>query len=83
MEYRHGVHSVVDVKYHVIWVTKYRYQILKGEVAIRARELIRQTCLSREITIVKGSIGKDHVHVLLSCPPTMAPASISKDGHRE
>jgi len=76
MDYQHGSHSAYDIKYHVIWVTKYRYQVLTGEVAIRARELIRQTCLSRDITIVQGSIGRDHVHMLISCPPTMAPAKI-------
>jgi putative transposase len=76
MEYQHGSHTVYDVKYHIIWVTKYRYQVLRGEIAVRVRELVRQTCLSREITIVKGSVGKDHVHVLLSCPPTMAPSRI-------
>ena len=76
MEYQHGSHSVYDAKYHIIWVTKHRYQILRGDVALRARELIRQTCLSRDITIVQGSIGKDHVHILVSCPPTMAPSKI-------
>ena len=76
MEYQHGAHSVYDIKYHLIWVTKYRYHVLKGEVATRARELIRQTCLSRDVTIVQGSIGKDHVHMLVSCPPTIAPAKL-------
>ena len=76
MEYQHGSHSVYDVKYHLIWVTKYRYHVLKGEVAIRARELIRQTCLSRDVAIVQGSIGRDLVHTLVSCPPTIAPAKL-------
>ncbi len=76
MEYQHGAHSVYDIKYHLIWVTKYRYHVLKGEVATRARELIRQTCMSRDVTIVQGSIGKDHVHMLVSCPPTIAPAKL-------
>lgn len=76
MEYQHGAHSVYDIKYHLIWVTKYRYHVLKGEVATRARELIRQTCMSRDVTIVQGSIGKDHVHMLVSCPPTIAAAKL-------
>jgi hypothetical protein len=33
MEYQHGSHSVYDIKYHLVWVTKYRYHVLKGEVA--------------------------------------------------
>jgi putative transposase len=76
MDYQSGTHSIYDIKYHIIWVTKYRYQILKGEVALRAREIIRQTCMSRDVTIVQGSVGKDHVHMLVSAPPTIAPAKI-------
>ena len=76
MELQSGTHSVYDIKYHIIWVTKYRYQILKGEIALRTRELIRQTCMSRDVTIIQGSIGKDHVHILVSAPPTIAPAKL-------
>jgi putative transposase len=43
-EYRHSAHAVFDLKYHIIWCTKYRYKILRGRVAERARDLIRQIC---------------------------------------
>jgi putative transposase len=76
MEYRKGSHCVYDITYHVVWVTKYRYRVLTGEVALRLRELLRQSCESRDVTIVRGSISKDHVHMLLSCPPVYAPAKI-------
>lgn len=75
-EYKKGSHSVYEIKYHIIWVTKYRYKVLHGQIAIRLRELIRQGCESRGMTIIKGSIGKDHVHMLLSCPPSLAPSKI-------
>ena len=75
-EYRKNSHAVYDIKYHIIWITKYRYQVLKGEVARRARELIIQGCQARNITIIKGSVGKDHIHMLISCPPTIAPAKV-------
>jgi putative transposase len=52
-EYRHSAHAVYDLKYHVIWCTKYRYKILRGRVAERARDLIRQICESRDIVIVR------------------------------
>ena len=76
MGYWRGNHMVYNIEYHVVWITKYRYPVLKGEVALRARELIRQSYMSREITIVKGSISKDHIHLLISCPPGMSPAKI-------
>ena len=37
--YRKNSHAVYDIKYHVIWVTKYRYKVLSGPIAIRTREL--------------------------------------------
>ena len=75
-EYRRGSHTIYNIQYHVVWVTKYRYPVLVGEVATRVRELIRQSCMSREITILRGHVAKDHVHVLLSCPPGLSVAKI-------
>lgn len=78
MAYRRGAHSLYDIRYHFVWVTKYRYHVLRGAVAERARELIRQSCLAMEIEIQKGHVSKDHVHVLASCPATLSPAGIMK-----
>ena len=77
-EYRSNSHSVYDIKYHIIWVTKYRYQVLKGDIAKRLRELLRQGCEARKITIIKGAVGKDHVHMLISCPTDLAPSQIAQ-----
>ncbi|GAB1719484.1 MAG: hypothetical protein NTAFB09_12150 [Nitrosospira sp.] len=78
MEYRYGSHTVYQIEYHFIWVTKYRYKILKREVAERVRELVRETCEAFEIRIVKGVVRKDRVHILTSCPPTLAPSEIMR-----
>ena len=59
-------------------MTKYRYKVLKGEVAERVRELVRQTCEAFEIRIIRGVVSKDHVHILVSAPPTMAPSEIMR-----
>jgi len=50
--------------------------MLRGDVALRIRELDRQTCEAFEISIIKGVVRKDHVHILVSVPPTMAPSEI-------
>lgn len=39
MEYRYVSHTVFNIKYHFVWVTKYRYQVLVGDVALRVRDL--------------------------------------------
>ena len=74
--YRSGSHTVYDIKYHFVWITKYRYKVLQGNVAIRLRELLRQGCDAKGLEIVRGSIGREHVHMLLSCPTTMSPSQI-------
>ena len=76
MSYRKTAHSVYDLKYHVVWVTKYRKPILQGQVALRARELIRQTCATMEVYIVSGHVSVDHVHLLVSVPPQIAVSEL-------
>jgi putative transposase len=78
MDYRYGSHTVFKIEYHFVWVTKYRYQILKGDVGERVRELVRQTCEAFEIRILKGVVSKDHVHILVSAPPELAPSEMMR-----
>ena len=68
-EYRRGAHTVFDIHLHVVWITKYRRAALKGEVATRVRDLIRDVCAQHEVRILKGHVSKDHVHLFMSIPP--------------
>ena len=76
MSYRKTAHSVYDLKYHVVWVTKYRKPVLRGEVAVRLRELVRQTCASLDVYILSGHVAADHVHLLVSVPPQLAVSDL-------
>lgn len=66
-------HSVFDIKYHVVWITKYREPVLNKDAGIRLRELIRQVCTSMDIQILKGHVSRDHVHIMVSAPPAQFP----------
>lgn len=74
--YRTGSHSRFSLKYHFVWITKYRKRVLTGAVGIRVRELVREVCRTNEIEILQGAVSGDHVHVLLSCPPTLSPSKV-------
>ena len=50
--------------------------VLAGEVGVRLRDLIREICRTHEIEILRGSVSRDHVHVLLSCPPNLSPSKV-------
>lgn len=74
--YRNGPRSRYDLKYHFVWVTKYRKPVLAGEVGMRLRELVREVCRTNDIEILQGAISRDHVHVLLAYPPNLSPSKI-------
>ena len=74
--YRSSSHSRYDIKYHFVWITKYRKRVLVGEVGNRLRDLVREICRTHEIEILEGAVSVDHVHVLLSCPPNISPSKV-------
>ncbi len=74
-DYKTGSHSVWDCKYHLVWITKYRYPVLVRDVGERTGELLREIARSLEMTIYAGAINRDHVHMLISIPPHL---SVSK-----
>lgn len=74
--YRKSSHSRFDIKYHFVWITKYRKSVLRGTVAYRLRDLVREVCQANEIEILQGHVSADHVHVFLSCPPNMSASKI-------
>ena len=78
MDYRTGPHTKYKIEYHFVWITKYRYQVLTGDVALRVRELVRQICSAFDIEILRGVVSKDHVHILISSPPTISPSEIMR-----
>jgi len=59
-----------------VWITKYRKKVLRGQIAIRLRELIRQTCATLEVYIDSGHIAVDHVHLLVSVPPQVSVSDL-------
>ena len=57
---RHGSHTVSRLTVHVVWVTKYRYHVLKGEIQKRCRVLLVQICDAEDVRILKGVVSKDY-----------------------
>ena len=77
-EIRKGGHTVYELHIHLVWSTKYRLDMLKGEVQLRCRELLRQTCDVLDIRILKGVVSKDHIHLHLSYPPKLSVSDLVK-----
>lgn len=64
-----------ELKYHLVWIAKYRKRVLAGPVGVRLRDLLRETCASLDVEVEKGHVSSGHVHMLVSVPPHL---SVSK-----
>jgi putative transposase len=78
VEQRKGSHTITRLTVHIVWVTKYRYHVLQGEIQKRCRELIIQICDAEDIKILKGVVSKDHVHMHIEYPPSKSISDIVK-----
>ena len=76
MVYSTGSRSVYYHRYHVVWSTKYRYDVLRGELRLRIREIIRQVCHELDVEIIKGVLSTDHVHMFIAVPPKIAISQV-------
>jgi putative transposase len=72
MGYSRGSHTVYHHRYHIVWITKYRYKVLEGKLRERIRDIIRRVCDELGVTIVSGVLAKEHVHMFVEIPPHIA-----------
>ena len=77
-KYRKGSHTVSRLTCHLVWITKYRYQVLKGDIKSRSRDLIIQICESENVIILKGVVSSDHIHLHIEYPPKVSLSQLVK-----
>ncbi|MDL2262820.1 IS200/IS605 family transposase [Bacteroidales bacterium OttesenSCG-928-I21] len=77
-EYRKSSHSVSHLSVHLVWITKYRYHVLEGDVQKRCRDIIIQVCNSENVKILKGVVSKDHVHIHVEYPTSLSISVLVK-----
>jgi putative transposase len=75
---RNGNHTISQLQVHIVWVTKYRYGVLKGDIQKRCRDIIVQICDAEDIRILKGVVSKDHVHMHVEYPTNKSVSDIVK-----
>ena len=72
LTYQNTRSSTYACEYHIIWCTKYRRTALSAEIQARFREIVLES-QEKYGYIVRGvETMTDHVHLLMSIPPTEA-----------
>ena len=69
-------HAVYDLKYHFVWIPRYRKMVLKEPIAKRVEEIFREIAEIYEFDIETMAVVEDHVHIFLSAPPKYSPGEI-------
>ena len=70
---------IYNFHYHLIWVTKYRNKIFVTEqLSNEMKSILQLVADNNDIVIEKMEVMPDHVHVLISFPPSKAPTSAIK-----
>ncbi len=75
---RHSGQTITRLTAHVVWCTKYRYQVLQGDLKVRCRDLLVQICDAEDVRILKGVVSKDHVHMHIEYGPSKALSDLVK-----
>ncbi|MFZ5376208.1 MAG: IS200/IS605 family transposase [Patescibacteria group bacterium] len=73
---RSGSHSRHNIKYHFVWIPKYRREVLVGKIPARLKEILEEIAQSYKLKIVAQEVMPDHIHVLVEAPPTHSPTKI-------
>ena len=68
-------HAIWCCQYHIVWVPKYRFRILKNEVKAEVEECIRMFSEQLGCKIEELNVQEDHVHLLVMVPPKISLSS--------
>ncbi len=77
-QYSKTSHTVFHHRYHIVWITKYRFKVLQGTLRMRIREIIAQAADESGVKIVNGVLSADHVHIFAEIPPHISVSDFVK-----
>ena len=72
MNYSKSSHTTYHNRYHLVWITKYRFNVLNKEMKIRIGEITRQICQQLGVGIISGVLSSNHVHMFVNIPPKLS-----------
>ena len=67
-------HSKWRCKYHIVFVPKYRRQVIYNEIKRDVGKILRDLCDRKKVEILEAECCPDHIHMLVAIPPYMSVA---------
>ena len=73
---RKSHHCKYNINYHIIWIPKYRKQILKDKVKEVLKTIIEGQCQEQNLQMLALEIMPDHLHLFIGAKPTSTPCKV-------
>ena len=74
--YKRNRHSVYQLTYHIIFVTKYRKKVITDEMGDFMKNHAAYLCGRMGCDMLSAETDRDHMHLLISMPPDVAPVRL-------
>ncbi|EFH78087.1 transposase, partial [Vibrio cholerae MAK 757] len=75
-DYRSSSHVYWRCKYHIVWTPKFRFKILKGNVAKELNRSIYILCNMKDCEVLELNVQPDHVHLVAIIPPKVSISTL-------
>ena len=75
-KYKKLSHVIYKCEYNIVWVPKYRFRILTGEIKKLIEEEIRMLCEWEKCELQEMSVQIDHIHLVLSILPKISVSEL-------
>lgn len=69
-------HTIYECKFHSIWIPKYRYRVMTGEIRAYIHNQLRRLCEWKKLEIIEMNVQPEHVHIVLWIPPNLAVSQV-------
>lgn len=67
-------HSKWRCKYHIVFVSKYRRQVIYKKIRVDIGKILRQLCERKKVEIIEAECCPNHIHMLVAIPPHLSVA---------
>ena len=69
-------HSKWRCKYHIVFVPKYRRQVIYNQIKVDTGKILQDLCKRKGVEILEEECCPDHIHMLVTIPPHMSASRV-------
>ena len=69
-------HTKWNCKYHIVFASKFRRQVIYGQIKADIGKILRQLCEAKKVEIIEAEACPDHIHMFVRIPPKYSVSEV-------